>query len=303
VLGLQPKSIGGGGVSIDSIIKEKVLDILDKLPKPFDINYVSKKYPLEYTESMNTVLQQELMRFNNLLKTMKDSLILLNKAIEGLVLFSVDLEAVYDKIFDNKVPDMWHFVSYPSLKPLGSWILDYLKRIKFIDDWIEYGQPTNYWISGFFFTQSFLTGTKQNFARKEVIPIDTIDWQYQVFCKGDPDFDITKKPKKGAYIHGLYLDGAKFDEEEMWLCESDPKILFVPVPYVWIIPTPKNEITKTESNYRCPVYKTSVRKGVLSTTGHSTNFVMPIDMPMNYKLHEEKHWIMRGVAMLCTLDD
>lgn len=85
----------------------------------------------------------------------------------------------------------------------------------------------------------------------------------------------------------------------MALNESLPKIMFDVVPIIWLMPGKKTEFKKLPV-YHCPVYKTSARRGVLATTGHSSNFVMYILFTSN---HPEAHWINRGVASLCQLDD
>lgn len=46
------------------MIEELAQDILSKLPSDFDLDVVMKLYPVVYEESMNTVLRQELIRFN-----------------------------------------------------------------------------------------------------------------------------------------------------------------------------------------------------------------------------------------------
>lgn len=46
------------------MVEELAQDILSKLPNAFDLELVMKLYPVVYEESMNTVLRQELIRFN-----------------------------------------------------------------------------------------------------------------------------------------------------------------------------------------------------------------------------------------------
>ena len=119
-------------------------------------------------------------RYNRLLKTIASSLKDLQKALKGLVVMSQALEDMSNSLFNNQVPSMWSSKAYPSLKPLASWVLDLVERMKFINGWVEQGMPTVYWISGFFFPQAFLTGTLQNYARRKVISIDSITFSFKV---------------------------------------------------------------------------------------------------------------------------
>lgn len=141
---------------------------------------MEKKFPFKYEESMNSVLLQELARFNNLIEIIKSSLEILIKTLDGKLVMTPEIERMLKSIINNAVPDNWKARSYPSRKPLMSYIKDFLKRIQMLEDWIAHGQPNIFWISGFYFTQSFLTGVKQNFARKYKYPIDKVTFTFEV---------------------------------------------------------------------------------------------------------------------------
>jgi len=56
------------------------------------------------------------------------------------------------------------------------------------------------------------------------------------------DFEVVKDeknavpPTTGIHILGLFLDGCKWDNNKRILAESDPKVLFVEVPMIWLRP-------------------------------------------------------------------
>ncbi|XP_036367019.1 dynein heavy chain 1, axonemal-like isoform X1 [Octopus sinensis] len=296
LLNLQPKISTGVGTSREEATEETAKDIIQQLPNLFHVKSVMEQYPILYEQSMNTVLVQEVIRYNRLLAVCHKSLQDLLKALKGLVVMSQQLEALSNSLFNNKIPAMWDLKAYPSLKPLSSWVEDLITRVKFIKQWIEKGIPFVYWISGFFFPQAFLTGTLQNFARRAHISIDTISFKFEILKESAQE--ISDHPVVGCYIYGLFVEGARWCGDEHCLTESRPKELFTDMATIWLIPMSKKPPLLT-GIYECPVYKTLTRAGTLSTTGHSTNFVFTIEIPSNEK---QSYWVKRGVALLCALN-
>jgi dynein heavy chain, axonemal len=97
----------------------------------------------------------------------------------------------------------------------------------------------------------------------------------------------------------MFLEAGDWDYKKHELSESRPKVLFSVVPPIHFEPKKIENFVKYPC-YTCPMYKTSDRRGVLSTTGHSTNFVMDVRIPSSKC---EAHWVKRGTAMLTSLDD
>lgn len=91
------------------------------------------------------------------------------------------LDQLLESLALNRIPALWTAKSYPSLKPLLSYCRDLARRVTFLQSWIDRGSaPIVFWLPGFFFTQSFFTGVKQNFARKETVPIDQVEFEFSV---------------------------------------------------------------------------------------------------------------------------
>lgn len=145
---------------------------------------------------------------------------------------SPEVEAFANSLIQSKIPTSWAGVSYPSLKNLPNYMADFLERIDFLQTWFEEGKPNTYWVSGFFFTQAFLTGVKQNYARKYTIPIDKLTFDFQVLIRDLPPGYV----RDGAIVYGLFTDGARWDRQRNVLAELFPKVLHDEMPNIWLIP-------------------------------------------------------------------
>jgi len=134
-----------------------------------------------------------------------------------------------------------------------------------------------------FLVAGFLTGVLQVHARKYGLPIDRLTFEYHVMPMYRDQEEITvasaslgygqqleqdkvlKLPNDGILVHGLFMDGFRWDDKHMLLADSLPGEMNSALPMMHM--EPKMDFKASSSDYQSPLYKTSVRAGTLSTTG------------------------------------
>lgn len=276
---------------------------------------------------MNSVLVQELERYNALVNLITSSLTELLKTLRGEQLASAATEQLFGPVLLGEVPERWLKVSYPSQRTLAGYIADLRRRLVTFESWVAEGAPTVFWLPAFYSPQSFLTALLQDHARRDQIEIDRLVFSFEFEDQGPLDGDdgsskawrslYTRPPSDGAFVTGLSLEGAAWRSSERCLGESTPGQLHSVMPVVHLQPTELPEEASEHSSagrlgpssaaadslspastYECPLYRTAARRGALSTTGHSTNFVTYVPLPCGEE--SAAHWTKRGVALLCA---
>ena len=113
LLSLQPQVTSSSNKNKKST-EEEVLElagkVLESLPQKIDLEGTIKIFS-EDNSPLKIVLMQEIERYNILLDEIKNSLISLQKGIQGLVVMSADLEEIFKCIYEARVPNSWQKVS------------------------------------------------------------------------------------------------------------------------------------------------------------------------------------------------
>ncbi|KAJ8713922.1 hypothetical protein PYW08_007542 [Mythimna loreyi] len=285
VFEMQPRDSGaqaGGGASKDEMIRILLDDILDRVPEPFNLTELMGR--VEELTPYTIVAIQECERMNRLMGEIRRSLKETELGLKGELTISSDMEKLMESLFMDHVPETWSNLAYPSMLGLAAWFSDLCSRLTELENWTgDFNLPAAVWLAGFFNPQSFLTAIMQQTARKNEWPLDKMCLNCDVTKKTRQDFNAP--PREGANIHGLFMEGARWDTMTGGIVESHMMELFpmMPVIYIRAVTQDKQE---TRNVYECPVYKIRMR---------GPTFVWTFNLKTKDK---PTRWTLAGVALL-----
>uniref|UniRef100_A0A674H6Q3 Dynein axonemal heavy chain 17 n=1 Tax=Taeniopygia guttata TaxID=59729 RepID=A0A674H6Q3_TAEGU len=285
VLELQPKeseAAGGSGVSREEQVKSVLDEIIGQLPEPFNMEEMMAK--AKEKTPYTVVALQECERMNILTNEIRRSLKELDLGLQGELTITSEMEELSNALFYDSVPESWTRYAYPSLLSLANWYADLLLRIRELEVWsTDFVLPATVWLAGFFNPQSFLTAIMQSTARKKQWPLDKMCLAVDVTKKTREE--ITFPPREGSYVHGLFMEGARWDVPSGSIADARMKELTPEMPVILLRAIPVDRMD-TINVYECPVYKTRMR---------GPTYVWTFNLKTKEKAAK---WVLAGVALL-----
>ncbi|KAL7723821.1 hypothetical protein ACLKA6_002146 [Drosophila palustris] len=208
---------------------------------------------------------QECERMNILMAELRRSLNELDLGLKGELTISSIMEDLMLCLYMDQVPEQWTKLAYPSLLGLQSWFGDLMLRLRFFNP------------------QSLLTAIMQQTARKNEWPLDRMCLNCDVTKKFKEEF--TSAPREGAYVNGLFMEGARWDMKMSTITDALNKELFPAMPVIYIKAVTQDK-QETKNIYECPVYKIRLRGPTYVWT-------------FNLKSKErDSKWTLAGVCLL-----
>jgi dynein heavy chain len=299
-----------GGIGEDSakIVRDVMTNIMSRLPDEFQMVSLSLKAKplLEGPDGPYIVVAlQECARMNTLLSEIRTSISDLDKGLKGQLNMSQAMEDLASAFLINQWPGrnllskcMWEKLAWPSQKNLTSQFADMLMRVEQLVKWTEnFETPKSIWLPGLFNPSSYLTAAQQVTARKTGLALDKMTIETHVTNMWDPT-EVKEYAEDGCYIHGLFLEGARWGEEGT-LADSKLKDLLprMPVIHVKSVPiqpeweaSPVGYLRHDPEVYECPVYLTRMR---------GPTYVTLATLPSGGK---NEKWTLLGSALIMQSD-
>lgn len=308
ILETQPKQTDGSsaGQTREDIVLAKCQSLIEAVPVGFTEDELEERIIAlgGYEQPLNIFLFQEVQRLQATIVKVRSTLTLTSQAIRGEVVVTGDVMTNIDAIFNARVPPLWLYSvagdELSWLAPnLGIWFGGLLSRETQYRTWLTRGRPSSFWLAGFFNPQGFLTAIQQEITRahkQESWALDSMVLHSELTDISSVE-GVKSAPKEGAYIYGLFMDGAAWSQSAGGtITESPPKKLFSSLPVMYV--TAVTKMAKKSSSidygpfggYDCPVYKYPAR----------TDRYLIFSVMLPSRELKPQHWTLRGVALLCA---
>ena len=229
---------------------------------------------------------------NSLLLEMKRSMEELTLGLDGSLNMSAAMEALAAGIRANTVPARWMAQMSSRIQEvytLAAWFADVVKRHAQLDAWTAgtVVTPLCVWLPGLFNPKAFVTAVMQTYARTNGLPLDVMRFMTDVTDMMSPE-EVTEDGGESKFIHGLVLEGARWDAETGALAESNPNELHPSLPVLRVRPVVIDNYS-LDGYYPCPVYVNMQRANVYSAI---------VSMFTLKTAHPVAKWVLASVAIL-----
>jgi len=164
------------------MLLKKIKELAEIVPASIDLGELKHKLSKD-DNPLNTVLLQEMQRYNALLNMVAKNLFDLERGVQGLSVITPELNNVLEMMGQNRVPPKWGSY-YFSLKSLSRWLEDLIFRMDFFMEWCQRGLPFVFNMSCFTYPQGFTTALLQRFSRKSfganIVSIDKLEFDFLI---------------------------------------------------------------------------------------------------------------------------
>jgi len=290
---------GGGGGGLSAVVD----DLLAKCPEPFNMVEVNSR-AADKTPFVICALQ-EATRMNGLVVEIKRSLEELLLGLAGSLNMSDKMTALQTALERKGVPASWMGMMSTRVQEVYSltqWYTDVKQRYVQLVDWLGYDikslpdfkvkrqeilQPKSIWMPGLFNAKAIVTAVQQIYARRNSLPLDVM--KFMTECTKFTSFEEVPGPaEEGVFIHGLVMEGARWDLKTGLMADSLPSELHPDMPVMVIKPVHVDNYS-IAGYYPCPVYMNMQRANVYSAMVGV--FTLKTDKPIT-------KWVLASAAML-----
>jgi len=270
--------------------EEMCSEILDEVREVrYNVEEVSVQLNEEEKGPYQFVMMQECDCMNTLVQEMVRGLNELQLGFKGELTMSEHMEHLAEALANETLPVWWVKLGFPSTRPLRSWLVNLKDRCAQLDDW--FAEPIHIPkvidVSKLFNPQSFLTAIKQVCCQNMKLELDRLQVFTEVTKRLDPKM-VDSLAREGAYVTGMYLEGARWDANANCLEDSRPKEMFTRLPVINCKAGIQQE--KEDKNvYMCPTYCVPTRR---------PHFVFVAQLRTRQPAAK---WVLAGVAIILDI--